>query len=99
MVSLELPSVIAETVEAAFLCGAMAAELGLNEKQARRAALLHDIGAGERDGRVRVLVDASVDLDEILAGARRAGEVTRFSFEPPSLTDLFLEAVSEGRRA
>jgi ABC-2 type transport system ATP-binding protein len=53
----------------------------------------------KQDGRVRVLVDASVDLDEILASARRAGEVTRFSFEPPSLTDLFLDAVSEGRGA
>ena len=51
----------------------------------------------KRDGRLRVLVDATADLDEILASARRAGEVTTFSFEPPSLTDLFLEAVSEGR--
>ena len=37
-------NVLMHSVEAAFLCGAMAAELGLNEKQARRAALLHDIG-------------------------------------------------------
>jgi len=51
------------------------------------------------NGQVRVLVDASTDLDQILASARKAGEVTRFSFEPPSLTDLFLEAVSEGRGA
>ena len=47
------------------------------------------------DGQVRVLVDASADLEGILADARAAGEVSRFSFEPPSLTDLFLEAVSE----
>ncbi|HEU4529342.1 MAG TPA: ATP-binding cassette domain-containing protein [Actinomycetota bacterium] len=53
----------------------------------------------KEDGRVRVLVDASVDLDEVMASARRAGEVTAFSFEPPSLTDLFLDAVSEGRGA
>jgi ABC-2 type transport system ATP-binding protein len=53
----------------------------------------------KQDGRLRVLVDASVDIEEILASARRAGEVTTFSFEPPSLTDLFLEAVSEGRSA
>jgi ABC-2 type transport system ATP-binding protein len=53
----------------------------------------------KQDGRVRVLVDAAVDLDEVLAGARRSGEVTSFSFEPPSLADLFLEAVSEGRDA
>jgi ABC-2 type transport system ATP-binding protein len=51
----------------------------------------------KQDGRLRVLVDASVDLDAVLASARRAGPVTKFSFEPPSLTDLFLEAVSEGR--
>ena len=51
----------------------------------------------KQDGRPRVLVDASVDLDGILASARKAGEVTAFSFEPPSLTDLFLEAVSRGR--
>jgi ABC-2 type transport system ATP-binding protein len=52
----------------------------------------------KQDGRVRVLVDRSVDLDGVLESARRAGEITAFSFEPPSLTDLFLEAVSEGGR-
>ncbi|MEY4951246.1 MAG: hypothetical protein RL698_3457 [Pseudomonadota bacterium] len=37
-------NVLMHSVEAAFICGVMAAELGLNPKQARRAALLHDIG-------------------------------------------------------
>jgi ribonuclease Y len=37
-------NVLQHSLEAAFICGVMAAELGLNEKQARRAALLHDIG-------------------------------------------------------
>jgi ABC-2 type transport system ATP-binding protein len=48
------------------------------------------------DGGFRVLVDAAVDMGSILESARRVGEVTNFRFEPPSLTDLFLEAVSEG---
>jgi ABC-2 type transport system ATP-binding protein len=51
----------------------------------------------KQDGRLRMLVDAAVDLQDILATAGRVGEVTKFSFEPPSLADLFLEAVSEGR--
>ncbi len=37
-------NVLAHSIEAAFICGMMASELGINPKQARRAALLHDIG-------------------------------------------------------
>jgi ribonuclease Y len=37
-------NVLMHSVETAYICGIMAAELGLNEKQARRVGLLHDIG-------------------------------------------------------
>jgi ABC-2 type transport system ATP-binding protein len=46
------------------------------------------------EGRPRVLVDPSVDLDRVLRLAREAGEVTSFSLEPPSLSDLFLETIT-----
>jgi len=49
----------------------------------------------ERDGdRVRLLVDETVDLDGLLAAATAAGEVRRFSYEPPKLSELFMEAVN-----
>jgi ABC-2 type transport system ATP-binding protein len=47
--------------------------------------------AGER---VKLLVERSVDLDGLLARARAAGEVRRFSYEPPKLSELFMEAVT-----
>ena len=50
----------------------------------------------DRSGdRVRLLVDESVDLDALLAAARRGGEIRRFSFEPPKLSELFMEAVAD----
>jgi ABC-2 type transport system ATP-binding protein len=54
----------------------------------------------ERDGdRVKLLVDEGVDLDALLAAARAAGDVRRFSYEPPRLSELFMEAVSEPQPA
>ena len=47
------------------------------------------------DGRVRLLVDEQIDLDGLLERARAAGEVVRFSYEPPRLSELFMEAVAE----
>ena len=46
------------------------------------------------NGKVKLLVDRSVDLDGLLAMARRAGEVRTFAYEPPKLSELFMEAVA-----
>ena len=37
-------NVLEHVQEVAFVCGAIAVELGLNENMAKRAGLLHDIG-------------------------------------------------------
>ena len=47
-------------LEAAFICGNMAAEFGLNVKQARRAGLMHDIGK---------VLDASAEGSHAVVGA------------------------------
>lgn len=44
-------------------------------------------------GRVKLLVDANTDLDGLLAAARSAGDVRRFVYAPPRLSELFMEAV------
>ncbi|HEX5300091.1 MAG TPA: DUF4162 domain-containing protein [Streptosporangiaceae bacterium] len=43
--------------------------------------------------RVRLTADRSADLEKVLAEVRPAGEVVRFDFEPPSLSEIFREAV------
>jgi ABC-2 type transport system ATP-binding protein len=49
----------------------------------------------ERTGdKVKLLVDRNVDLTDLLARARAAGEVRTFSYEPPKLSELFMEAVA-----
>jgi ABC-2 type transport system ATP-binding protein len=51
------------------------------------------VPADEANGRHRYLLDRNADIGSILDRAAADGEVTRFSFEPPNLTDLFREAV------
>jgi ABC-2 type transport system ATP-binding protein len=46
-----------------------------------------------RGDRVRLLVDDTVDLQTVLATATSAGRVRRFSFEPPALSELFMDVV------
>jgi ABC-2 type transport system ATP-binding protein len=45
------------------------------------------------NGRHRYVLGRRADIGPILDLAAEDGEVTRFSFEPPHLTDLFREAV------
>ncbi len=55
-----------------------------------------DVQVLARNGdRAKLLVDDTVPLDELLAAARQSGELRRFSYQPPRLSELFMEAVAE----
>jgi len=47
----------------------------------------------QREDRMRLLVDDTVDLQAIAAAAAGAGTISAFSLEPPSLSEVFTEAV------
>ncbi|MDJ0791166.1 MAG: ATP-binding cassette domain-containing protein [Acidimicrobiia bacterium] len=52
-----------------------------------------DVRTVEASGRAHHIVAADVDVDEMLSMAQASGSITRFSYEPPSLSDIFQEAV------
>ncbi|MDR2340642.1 MAG: ribonuclease Y [Deltaproteobacteria bacterium] len=88
-------NVLQHSIEVAFLCGIMAAELGQNVKEAKRAGLLHDIGKA---------VDHEVEGPHGLIGAelaKRYGEspqvvhaiMSHHEDTPPtSILDVLLQA-------
>ncbi len=55
---------------------------------------IQDVRVANGNGKHRYVLNRTSNIGSILEQARKDGEVTRFSFEPPNLTDLFREAVA-----
>lgn len=70
-------NIYVHSLEVAFLCGIMAAELGLNVKQAKRAGLLHDLGKA---------VDHEVEGSHAVIGA----EIARKYGESPKIVHAIM---------
>jgi ribonuclease Y len=70
-------NVYQHSLEVAFICGIMAAELGINVKQAKRAGLLHDLGKA---------VDHEVEGSHAVIGA----EIARKYGETPKIVHAIM---------